>query len=199
MRYSGALLWSLFAGLLVLGLYSLEPSDLARAGTGRSSALNAPLSGSKPLYETFIDHRRREWSELARHGFNPSISKTAYANAMTQRLRMEAIANSGTSNAAAPAVAGTWTFIGPQPMKGQKANFTGDLFGPVFNGSGRVSAIAIDPSGNICGNRWRRSVAEQESRSVVFLDQQGVADAIHRLDWDRRHQHQPAHGVRGYR
>src|SRR5579885_1959363 len=150
MRHFGALLWSLFAGLLVLGLclYALEPSGLARAGTVRSTAVNAPPSRSKPLYETFIDHRRREWSELSRHGFNPSIPKNAYANAISQRLRMEAIANSGT-NAAAPAVAGTWTFIGPQPMKGQKANFTGDLFGPIFNASGRVSAIAIDPSGNI--------------------------------------------------
>jgi hypothetical protein len=34
-------------------------------------------------------------------------------------------------------------------MKGQQANFGGNLFGPTFDATGRVSAIAVDPAGNI--------------------------------------------------
>ena len=60
---------------------------------------------------------------------------------------MEAEALAVRSRAAAPSP--FWTFIGPMPMKGQKANFGGNFYGPTFDAAGRVSAIAIDPAGNI--------------------------------------------------
>ncbi len=48
-----------------------------------------------------------------------------------------------------PASGGLWTYIGPTPMLGQQANFAGDTFGPTFSATGRITAIAIDPSGDI--------------------------------------------------
>lgn len=40
----------------------------------------------------------------------------------------------------------TWTFIGPQPMLGEGANFDGVLLGgPIANVTGRITALAVDP------------------------------------------------------
>ena len=39
-----------------------------------------------------------------------------------------------------------WQFIGPQPIQGGQANFTGVPFGPTFPVTGRITSIAVDPT-----------------------------------------------------
>ena len=41
-----------------------------------------------------------------------------------------------------------WTFIGPQPIQ-EKANFVGSVFGNNFAATGRITSIAVDPTGLI--------------------------------------------------
>ncbi|HEV3112363.1 MAG TPA: hypothetical protein VGY99_17895 [Candidatus Binataceae bacterium] len=91
---------------------------------------------------------REKW-EMERHGFHLGVPPNAYANAMDQRRRMEAVSMAVRSRAATANSSPFWTFIGPMPMKGQKANFGGNFYGPAIDAAGRVSAVAIDPSGNI--------------------------------------------------
>jgi hypothetical protein len=160
------LLWStLIAGMALLVCFhflgaaeppSKGPSTLPSvAESGRPKfdpRLVAPVSQQLNKSWHTADYRRaREQWEIERHGFNLGVPKDAYANAINQRLSMEA--QSLTERAAGiskPALAGGfWTFIGPMPMKGQRANFTGTDFGPTFVAAGRVSAIAVDPAGNI--------------------------------------------------
>src|SRR5262249_59837991 len=43
-------------------------------------------------------------------------------------------------------VSPTWKFIGPQPMLNALPNFGGVIVGATFNATGRMSAIAADPT-----------------------------------------------------
>jgi hypothetical protein len=165
-----ALIWSLAAGaltLLVCFHYSRRseqphPEQAARNDTLPVAFDRAPIRPaafqSPPQARAADadeeggedDELARELWEIHRHGFHLGVAPDAYAKAMKQRLRMEAVATQAMAVARGlGAPTPTWTFIGPMPMKGQKANFGGNLFGPAFDAAGRVSAIAIDPSGNI--------------------------------------------------
>jgi hypothetical protein len=45
-----------------------------------------------------------------------------------------------------------WQFIGPQTIQGVQSNFGGVLVGPSFPATGRVTSIAVDPTGgSTCG------------------------------------------------
>jgi hypothetical protein len=163
MKKLTALVWSTIAAVLVLFLcfhfvnasaagLKTNLSGLSGGATGSNAqAVGVPALGVARLRLTPADRRRRERWQIERHGFNLGVPNGAYAKAMKQRLRMEAAAiRSGAANITRAALGGgTWNFIGPMPMKGQQANFTGDLFGPAFDAAGRVTAIAVDPAGNI--------------------------------------------------
>jgi photosystem II stability/assembly factor-like uncharacterized protein len=158
------LLWSLFAASLALipCLHYLAAPQSRSMNQGSSenyskSSQPGPLR-LQPVVaqpaegrEAEDDAMARERWEIARHGFELGVPQNAYANAMNQRLRMEAASTRArAAGIAEPALGGgTWTSIGPMPMKGQQANFGGNLFGPTFDATGRVSAIALDPAGNI--------------------------------------------------
>ena len=43
-------------------------------------------------------------------------------------------------------VSPTWKFIGPQPMLNALPNFGGAIVGAPFNATGRMSALAADPT-----------------------------------------------------
>lgn len=79
-----------------------------------------------------------------RAGLQFGVPKDAYRMGVEQRRRMERAARASIQ-AGAP----LWVFIGPMPIKNEIANLGGALFGTGFAATGRVSAIALDPSGNI--------------------------------------------------
>jgi hypothetical protein len=48
-----------------------------------------------------------------------------------------------------PSPPAAWNFIGPEPMTGALPNFGGPIPGATFHATGRVTALAVDPSGQI--------------------------------------------------
>ena len=81
---------------------------------------------------------QRERFLAARHGFQYGIPKQAYPRAVAKMQAMEraqgprrvgSAAVGYAPGAASPALAGIWSFIGPQPIA-EKANFTGVAVGP---------------------------------------------------------------------
>jgi hypothetical protein len=157
MKNVRALLWSILAVFIVLLMcfHFLNAAEAPAANIkNRIADRSKEVTSSSPL--TAFHVRERERWEIERHGFNLGVPRDAYNNAMKQRLRMEAaslksgtVSRNASTTPGITALPGLWTFIGPRPMKGQQANFTGNLFGPTFNAAGRVSAVAIDPSGNL--------------------------------------------------
>jgi hypothetical protein len=151
-KFTALLLSSFAAGLTVLvGLYytgeaSIFSRDNAHSPESRQSRQSADSRGRTGQAQSDALGRGR-W-EMMRHGFNLGVPRDAYANAMAQRRRMEAASMAEIAGRPA-AVFPNWTFIGPRPMAGQKANFGGAQFGNTFNATGRISAIAIDPAGNV--------------------------------------------------
>ena len=55
-------------------------------------------------------------------------------------------AEAATSSRGGPRGRPTWQFIGPQPMLNALPNFGGPIPGATFNATGRISALAADPS-----------------------------------------------------
>ena len=81
-------------------------------------------------------------SKLGRQFGVPEGAYTAaLKHAAASQARIKAAAS--RSNAASSP---NWSFIGPQPMANQQANFGGVPFGNKFNATGRISAIAADPT-----------------------------------------------------
>ncbi len=150
-NFQQPLFWAVFAAALTIfgSLYFSGGLTLAEEHSPRGPYRTHSTGFSQravPDLKNRILERER-W-QIQRHGFHLGVPRDAYAKAMNQRLRMEAVSKSASARGS---VASTpnWTFIGPMPMKGQQANFGGPLFGPTFDAAGRVAAIAIDPSGNI--------------------------------------------------
>jgi photosystem II stability/assembly factor-like uncharacterized protein len=99
-----------------------------------------------------IDAGKREEFLIARHGFNLGVPDRGYSNAVAQAQSMRAAESSARSAGMGGQPAqgpGSWVFIGPLPMRHQQANFGGAVFGPQFNATGRISALAVDPAGNV--------------------------------------------------
>jgi hypothetical protein len=72
---------------------------------------------------------------------------TAISALMLLSLPLAAIAGSVLVNSP------DWKFIGPEPIEGVQSNFGGVVLGPSFDATGRVTAIAIDPTDvGTCGN-----------------------------------------------
>jgi hypothetical protein len=139
-------LWSAFACGLIVAALCYSRAMQARSEPDNSSP--EALDGKGLRAEAL----EREAFLISMHGFEFGVPRTAYANAVrqTQTMRM---AEKAAARAALRTVpeqgSGTWTFIGPLPMRGQQANFGGALFGPQFNATGRISALAVDPAGNL--------------------------------------------------
>ncbi len=98
-------------------------------------------------YLTLQQRIDRERYELNHRGLQFGVPRQGLRPAVEQMRAMEAAQSLGAlTNSTGGA---TWTAIGPQPMNNQDANFGGFRFGPKFTASGRVSAIALDASGDI--------------------------------------------------
>ncbi len=176
---SKAALWSLLVACLTLLAsvyfsqahpehFGISPAPVTDAA-GRVAAHRTASGGAQPVEAAEDDPMAREEWELQRHGFHLGVPKDAYAKAMNQRLRMEAESTramaQGLGAAASP---GFWTFIGPMPMNHQKANFGGNFYGPDFNAAGRISALAIDPVGNIYAGAASGGVWLSKNHGTTF-------------------------------
>src|SRR5260370_13352724 len=139
-------LWSAFAyGLIVVATLCYSRAMQARSEPDNSSP--EALDGKGLRAEAM----EREAFLISMHGFEFGVPRTAYANAVrqTQTMRVAEEAARAALRTVPEQGSGTWTFIGPLPIRGQQANFGGATFGPQFNPTGRISALAGDPAGNL--------------------------------------------------
>ncbi|MGH7917184.1 MAG: WD40/YVTN/BNR-like repeat-containing protein, partial [Candidatus Binataceae bacterium] len=84
---------------------------------------------------------------IQRRGLQFGVPNHAYATAVNKMHAMSAATSERKATEAAaisPNLA--WSFIGPEPMNNEIANFGGVLFGPAFIATGRITALAIDPT-----------------------------------------------------
>src|SRR2546422_6349765 len=110
-----------------------------------SSPASLPLLPPQPLLSEQRSARAEYW--WSRHGLQFGVPPRAYEAAVTERYVMEASpADAATSSLGGPRVRPTWQFIGPQPMLNALPNFGGPIPGATFNATGRISALAADPS-----------------------------------------------------
>jgi hypothetical protein len=129
----------------IIVLIAAGAITIATIGSSWGSKIAAPSARTRHLQRA--PRHEREQYEISRHGFDLGVAKNSFALAYAKKKAAEAAMTS--VKRAAPATTSSWTYIGPTPMQGQQANFGGATYGPTFNASGRVTAIAIDPSGNI--------------------------------------------------
>ncbi len=105
--------------------------------------------------EALLEARRREIFYASREGLQYGIPAQAMSRAVSAMHEMErtmvarpGVASSALGGAASPAVAQTWTFIGPQPIM-EKSNFTGSAVGNPVAMTGRMTSVAADARGVI--------------------------------------------------
>ena len=77
----------------------------------------------------------------------------------------------------------SWTAIGPQPMQNERANFGGAVFGPTFNASGRVSALAMDGHhrlyvGTASGGLWLSTDVENAINTGTIAHFTPISDNL---------------------
>jgi hypothetical protein len=81
----------------------------------------------------------------ARRGMAFGVPREAYGNAVTAMRAMEGHVSAASSPSASPTP--QWTALGPVSVTNQTPDFGGDtLGGPLANASGKVTAIAADPT-----------------------------------------------------
>ena len=97
-------------------------------------------SGS-PTVPSLTDRQLREQYWFSRRGLQFGVPTGAYEKAAAQMHVMEA-AQAGSRHGLRP----TWNFIGPQPMLNALSNFGGVIVGAPFSATGRITAIAADPT-----------------------------------------------------
>jgi hypothetical protein len=86
--------------------------------------------------------REEYWAN--RRGVQFGVPTGALASAVSAMRANEAASLSG---GLAPGLLSlSWSFIGPLPIQNVQSNFGGNLFGPMFAATGRITAIATDPS-----------------------------------------------------
>jgi hypothetical protein len=98
-----------------------------------------------PLTANDRIERARYW--ILRRGLSAGVPPGAYRRAVRQVRRMEAAR--AARRASAPRVASgfAWHFIGPQPIYHALPSFAGIIPGGAsFDATGRISAIAVDPT-----------------------------------------------------
>ena len=115
-------------------------------------ASNSPANDVSVSIAPFTAEQRKARTEYwaNRRGLHFGVPQGAYSAAVGQMRQMEA-ARGSLVGASAPHSAGTsfsWNPIGPLPMMNVQANFGGAVFGPTFNATGRITAIAADRQAN---------------------------------------------------
>src|SRR5262249_24939299 len=90
---------------------------------------------------SLTDRQLREQYWFSRRGLQFGVPTGAYEKAAAQMHVMEA-AQAGSRHGLRP----TWNFIGPQPMLNALSNFGGGILGGPFSATGRITAIAADPT-----------------------------------------------------
>jgi photosystem II stability/assembly factor-like uncharacterized protein len=139
MMTTGPLRLATIAGAILVLTLALS-ARLARAQS------SAPSQRSSSEFEATGEIEQRALYRARLHGLQFGFPKRAFVNAIETTELMQALSAPAWPQAAAPL---QWMFIGPQPMLGQEANFGGAVFGSKFSATGRISALAVDPSGNI--------------------------------------------------
>jgi hypothetical protein len=129
-----------------LGALVIAISPLGRSQTAPDSVV-APseLKGHHRFQRLLTAKQRKARAEYwaRRRGVQFGVPPGAYRDAVEAMRTAETLGAFATApNVMTP----SWTFVGPQPMQGEQANFGGNLFGPAFNATGRITAIATDPT-----------------------------------------------------
>src|SRR5262249_17505219 len=98
-------------------------------------------SFNTPIAPLLNDPQSRAEHWFSRRGLQFGMSTGAYGRAVSQMRVMEA-AQERRRRGDQP----KWNFIGPEPMLNALPNFGGAIVGATFNATGRISAIAADPT-----------------------------------------------------
>src|SRR6266436_3257809 len=111
-----------------------------------------PVQTSSPFTPLLTDPRLRAEYWFSRRGLQFGVPHGAYGAAVKDIHVMESSqADAATSSIFGPrvpprGVSPTWNFIGPKPMLNALSNFGGAIVGTTFNATGRITAIAADPT-----------------------------------------------------
>src|SRR5579872_389730 len=120
----------LLAASIVAMLAAHLDAELLRPNGVRSSG-----AASREEYADYLTSRR---------GLAFGVPRDAYQNAVESMRAMEHRASALASPAA---TAPQWTALGPVPIRNETADFGGDpIGGPLASASGKVTAIAVDPT-----------------------------------------------------
>jgi len=119
----------LTALLLTFGVAAVFSSTETFGQTASLNPVSSQVTLPSPQQRL---NRTAYW--LSRRGLQFGVPPEGYNKAVTQMKR-----------SAAPAVA-AWNPIGPMPMNGALPNFGGPIAGATFDATGRVTAIAADPT-----------------------------------------------------
>src|SRR5262249_59760717 len=94
-----------------------------------------------PIAPLLNDPQSRAEHWFLRRGLQFGMSNGAYGRAVAQMRVMEA-----TQARRRRGDQPKWNFIGPEPMLNTLSNFGGAIVGATFNATGRMSALAADPT-----------------------------------------------------
>src|SRR5215510_1989605 len=97
-----------------------------------------------PLLTEARVQRAQYW--FSRRGLQFGVPPGAYDAAVTHMYKMKTRPSGGMGAINPRWNVPTWDFIGPQPMLDVLPNFGGVIVGATFNATGRISAIAADPT-----------------------------------------------------
>ena len=149
LRSSHRIVSALILTGVMLAIAAASPpaaSSASRKHRHHAASKPKPLEPAQEAEEREDPNARAEYlaSKLGLQ-FGVPVHGRLNAVAQMQRMAIAAKAEFQKAETAAP----TWTFIGPRPMVNSQPNFGGPIAGANYGASGRVSAIAVDPSGRI--------------------------------------------------
>jgi hypothetical protein len=141
----------------------------------------------KDSHAVLLEAKQRELFLASRQGLQFGVPTQAIPRAVSRMHAIErATVRRATSGAAAvPSFAGTWSFLGPQPIS-EKANFTGTSLGSNVPMTGRLTSVAADSHGLIVagaasGGLWL-STNNGGSFNSVFDNEPTIAIGAVALD-----------------
>jgi len=145
---SARLVVAALAVVLTAALITGASSPRAQAagsavGTVASFAMEPSAGVGLPL----TAQQRIERSRYLAHrlGIDLGVPEGARVRAVEEMRRMELAQPLGAESGKSLSPS-SWSFIGPEPMKDALPNFGGAMPGLKFNASGRISALATDPT-----------------------------------------------------
>ena len=139
---SGFLRLGVVLGLVAAGVITLIAARTVPAKPNASLAFAGQPVSPSPLTAEQRIARAEYWAN--RRGVQFGVPANALASAVSS---VQATETAGLSSELAPSsVSLSWSFIGPLPIQNVRSNFGGTVFGPGFDATGRITAIATDPT-----------------------------------------------------